>query len=416
VPGKGIFQRVNGIFARPGLCAASAAAVAALALSGCSLGDGNGLTGLNQGSGSDDFARGTGSPALATKNTIRIPGEDPVGDAAGAAITVYPAIDAKTRPKTVAVVGKSDWRGAVAMSVLAARPLGAPVLLSENDGVPDVTKSAFKALSPQGTQIPGLALKPKAIVAGKVEVPEKTPRINLVNSTYEKLSLSIDALWTRIRGGKPTRSVIVTSGDPAFARFSIPAGPLSAKTGSPIFFVNRDIVPLETLRAIAAHKRPRIYVIGPPRVISDALLKRLKRYGTVRRVAGANPTENAAAVATYSDPATGWGWGIINPGHGMVVTNSHREMDVAAATSLSSGAAFGPLLLNSNPGKIDKALENFLLDIQPGYIDDPSNGVYNRAWLLGDEKVLSPALQAKIDALCEILPIKVNQTDAPLPE
>jgi hypothetical protein len=96
----------------------------------------------------------------------------------------------------------------------------------------------------------------------------------------------------------------------------------------------------------------------------------------------------------------------------MVVMNSHREMDVAAATSLSVGAAFGPLLLNSTPKAIDKALENFLLDIQPGYIDDPTNGVYNRAWLLGDESVIAPGLQAKIDALCEILPITSSTTEA----
>ena len=71
-------------------------AAAALALTGCELGDSGGLTGLNGNSSAEDFSRGTGSPSLATKNTIRIPGEDPVGNAAGAALTVYPSTSAAT--------------------------------------------------------------------------------------------------------------------------------------------------------------------------------------------------------------------------------------------------------------------------------------------------------------------------------
>src|SRR5689334_20954518 len=60
--------------------------VIALTLSGCKLGD-NGLqeTSLSSGSSVDDFARGTGSPALTTGNTIRIPGADPASIAAAAA-------------------------------------------------------------------------------------------------------------------------------------------------------------------------------------------------------------------------------------------------------------------------------------------------------------------------------------------
>ncbi|MBI5310020.1 MAG: cell wall-binding repeat-containing protein [Actinobacteria bacterium] len=404
-------------FTRRNIQARSAAAVAltaiALVLTGCELGDDGGLTGLSGNSSADDFSRGTGSPALATKNTIRIPGEDPTGNAAGAALTVYPSTSAATRPKLVSVVGKNDWRAAIAMSVLAARPLGAPLLISEEDDVPDVTKSAIEALGPVGVTVPGRTVKPKALVAGSAEVPEKMPRINLVNTSYEKLSLSIDALWITLNGGKPSEEVIVTTADPALSRFALPAGPLAAKTGSPVFFTEKDKVPLATLRAIEAHGKPRIYVVGPPRAISDTLLKRLKRYGRVTRVGGPTPTQNAVQLAAFSDPQSGWGWGIDNPGHGLVIMNSHREMDVAAATSLSAGAAYGPLLLNGSAAVLDKSLENYLLDIQPGYIDDPANGVYNRAWLLGNESAISPGLQAQIDKLAQIVQI-TGETGAAL--
>jgi putative cell wall-binding protein len=390
------------------LIAALALAAMLTGLSGCQLGENNSRTGLSGSSTSQDFARGTGSPALATKNTIRIPGADAVGNAAGSALAVYPSSNASTRPKVVTVVDSRDWRASLAISVLSARPLEAPILLSESGKVPDITKSAFAALNPTKTTVPGLVLKPQAIVAGSAAVPEKVPRINLLPNDYEKLSLSIDRLSTQLTGGKPSREVIVTTADPALARFALPAGPLSAKTGSPIFFVNKDTVPLSTLRAIAAHKKPAIYVVGPQRAVSDQLVKRLSRYGRVRRIGGPNPTDNAVQVAAFADPDSGWGWGIVNPGHGLVVMNSHNEMDVAAATTLSAGAAFGPLLLNSQPNVLDKSLQNYLLDIQPGFIDDPSNGVYNRAWLLGDETSISPALQATIDKLCEIVPITAS--------
>jgi hypothetical protein len=47
----------------------------------------------------------------------------------------------------------------------------------------------------------------------------------------------------------------------------------------------------------------------------------------------------------------------------------------------------------------------FLLDIQPGYEDDPVRGVYNHAWLIGDEQAITLDAQSRIDALLEISPV-----------
>lgn len=393
------------------LLAGALVLAATAAVSGCELGDNQSLTGLTSGSSSDDFARGTGSPALATKNTVRIPGEDAAANAAGAALTVFPSNNSFTRPQIVTVAGADDWRAAIAMSVLSARPVKSAMLLSSADKLPDITESAYSALNPTGLTIPGQTLKPKAIVAGNLKLPDNTPRVNLVNSGYEALSLAVDGLWTTISGGKPSREVIVTTADPAFKRYALPAGPLAANTGSPVFFTENDAVPLATLRAIEKHEKPAIYVVGPPQAVSDGVLKRLRRYGTVRRIGGPDPADNAVQVAAFSDPATGWGWGITDVGHGMVIINSKNEMNVAGATTLSAGAAYGPLLLNSRPDVIDRSLREYLLDIQPGYYDDPADSLYNRAWLLGDEKQISPGLQATLDGLLTVVQI-TNSTGA----
>ncbi len=386
--------------------ATGCAVIAALALSGCTLGD-NGLqkTTLSSESSVEDFARGSGSPALTTRNTIRIPGADPAANAAGAAITAYPSSSSFTRPTAATVVGEQDWHAAIAMSVLSAPPVSAPMLLSSADGMPDVTKSAMEALSPIGVVIPGQTLKPKAFVAGNLELPERTPRVNLVNDSFENLALAVDRLSTRLSGGTPSESVIVTTGDPAFKRYALPAGPLAANTGSPVFFVGKDTVPLATLRAIAAHKKPSIYVVGPEGVISDQALVLLRRYGKVRRISGNNPTDNAINVAVFSDPTTGWGWGVYDPGHGLVIQNSHNEMNVAAATTLTANAAYGPLLLNSSAQVVDRELRQYLLDIQPTYVQGsgPQTAVTNRAWLLGDSAQISAGMQATIDKLLAVI-------------
>lgn len=383
--------------------AAACALVIATTLTGCKLGDnGLGRTSLSSGAGVEDFARGSGSPALTTGNTIRIPGADPASNAAGAAITVYPSSSAFTQPTAVSVVGESDWRAALTMSVLSAPPVKAAMLLSSEGDMPDVTKSAMSALNPSGVVIPGQTLHPKAFVAGNLKLPGRTPRVNLVDTTYENLSLAVDKLWTRLSGGEPADTVIVTTGDPRFKRYALPAGPLAGHTSSPVFFVNGDRVPLATLRAIASHKKPSIYVVGPKFVISDQLLTVLRKYGNVRRIAGTDPVSNAKQVGWFSDPSTSWGWGVSDPGHGFVIMNSHDEMNVAAATTLSNGAAYGPLLLNSNPNVVDHALRDYLLDVQSAYIDDPATAVYNRAWLLGDEKQLSPGIQATFDKLLSV--------------
>lgn len=380
--------------------------VIALNLTGCKLGD-NGLqqTSLSSGTSVEDFARGTGSPALTTANTIRIPGDDPAANAAAAAITVFPSSSSFTRPTTTSVVGENDWRAAITMSVLSSPPVNAPMLLSGASDMPDVTKSAMAALDPTGIVIPGQTLHPKAFVAGDLELPERTPRVNLVNTGYENLSLAVDRLWTRLTGGEPSKEVIVTTADPALKRYALPAGPLAANTGSPVFFVNKDTVPLATLRAIAGHKKPAIYVVGPPKAVSDQLLTVLRKYGTVRRIAGPDPADNAVQVATFSDPNSGWGWGITDVGHGFVIMNSHSEMNIAAGTTLAAGAAYGPVLMNSNPQVVDRPLRNYLLDVQPTYVQGagPQTAVTNRAWLLGTETQISPGMQATIDKLLSVI-------------
>jgi hypothetical protein len=64
--------------------------------------------------------------------------------------------------------------------------------------------------------------------------------------------------------------------------------------------------------------------------------------------------------------------------------------------------SYGPLLLLAAANGLDGAVGQYLLDIQPGYTRDPVRGVYNHGWIVGDDRAISVATQARIDALLEI--------------
>jgi hypothetical protein len=112
---------------------------------------------------------------------------------------------------------------------------------------------------------------------------------------------------------------------------------------------------------------------------------------------------NAIGFARYVD--TGFGWNINDPGHGLVVANANRPGDAAAAAGLSASGKWGPLVLVEDPNVLPDPLRQFLLDIKPGYQDDPTRALYNHLWLIGDESAISAAVQAEIDELAELVQV-----------
>ena len=129
----------------------------------------------------------------------------------------------------------------------------------------------------------------------------------------------------------------------------------------------------------------------------------LRKLGDVKRVSGPDPVTNAIAFARFTDG--GFGWGVTDPGHGFVFATTRRTLDAAAAAPLSASGKYGPLLLVTEAQALPQALQDYLLDIQPGYDKDPVRGVYNHGWLMGDEAAISADVQSRIDTLLEIQPV-----------
>ncbi|MEA2255707.1 MAG: hypothetical protein QOG35_1752 [Solirubrobacteraceae bacterium] len=335
-----------------------------------------------------------GFPSFATKNTTRIGGADPAADAAGVARAVFPATSPDTRPDAVALIDARDWRAGVAGAVLAAAPLRAAILLSNGRSLPAASADALRALSPKGAAAAGGA---QVVRVGDAAIPPGLRTTQVTGRDPFALARALDAFQSAARGSASDRVVVASADDAAYA---MPAAAWAAKAGDPVLFVRRDAIPAETRAALVAHNQPHIYVLGPPEAISDQTVTELEALGTVKRIGGPDPAASSVAFARYIDP--NFGWGVVDPGHGLVFARVDRPLDAAAAALLSASGSYGPLLVVGAPDALDRPLEQYLLDIQPGYSKDPVRGVYNHGWIVGDDRAISVAMQSRIDSLLEI--------------
>jgi hypothetical protein len=338
-----------------------------------------------------------GFPVFATKNTTRVGGADPVADAAGVARAVYPARTDESSPRAVVTVEQDDWRAAISAAQLMARPLRAPVLYSDGGDLPAASAEALEELAPSGAEEADDAQVIRIVEAAK---PDNKKVTEVGGKSPAAIAQAIDRLQASAAGDPSAAVVVAPSGSPEFA---MPAAGWAAKSGQPVLWTDKDSLPAETRAAIRSHRRPRIYVIGPEQAVSQTVVKELGKLGPTRRISGPDAVTNAIAFARYADRR--FGWNVVDPGHGLVFANVDRTLDAAAAAPLSASGQYGPLLLVTDAAALPTEVQDYLLDIQPGYDKDPVRGVYNHGWLMGDESAISADVQSRIDALLEIQPV-----------
>lgn len=353
---------------------------------------------LEHGSGAAAAVGARGPGGLSTKNTTRLGGSGSAIDAAAVAMAVYPGLTPATRPQVVALVDGRDWPAALAASTLAGHPLHAPLLYGDGGVLPGASTRALLVMGPTGAATLGgaqvIRIGPGAALSGY-----RTS--SLGGNDPAALAVAIERLSSELRKRVP-RQLIVTAADGPPA-MTMPAAGLAAQTGAPILFVSRSGIPRATSAELTRLGRSSIYVVGPSTVVGENVAGELRRYGAVTRISGANPVTNAIAVARFTDGS--FGWGVVEPGHGLVFASASRPFDGPAAAPLSATGDFSPLLLLESPGLLPTALSAYLSDLQPGSPPSgPVHGVYNHGWLIGDEGAISATTQAGIDERLEISP------------
>ena len=393
--------------------------IAALALAGALLG--GTLSGCGKG-GTSNRAAGVsgdlgplpaahGALGVSTKNTTRVGGAGPAADAAAVAQAVYPGLTPATRPQTVVLVDERDWPAALAASVLASAPLGAPLLYADGDSLPGATVQALRAMRPIGAASLGGA---QVIRIGTAAALPGGLRARSIASAGEPAATAaaVQKLFDVVHGGSPHQVVVVAADAPR--ALQMPAAALSAESGAPIMLIASTSVPATTRAALKALHHPTIYVVAPTTLNKRAYTE-LAPLGTVVHVAGAagespspmesaDAVENAISVSRFAHGS--FGWGIHEAGHGLVFANISRPLDAPAAAPLSAHGDYGPLLLLAHGASVPSALTQYLSDIEPGYTAalPPVRQVYNHGWLIGDEQAVSALAQAELDTVLEIAP------------
>jgi hypothetical protein len=335
-----------------------------------------------------------GYPAFATANTTRVGGADPAANAAGVALAAYPSTAEAQRPAAVTVVDADDWPTAIAAAALMAPPIGAPLLVSGADEMPEVTLSV---LDPQGSPETAGA---QVFAIGSAATPADM-ETNRVRGRGGAGAAAIATLREQLTGSPPRHFIVAPAADPAFA---MPAAAWAARSGDPVLFTAPDELDRATAATLRDHPKAPVYVLGPSAAISSDVVREIGRISrTVRRVSGEDPVANAVALARYADG--GFGWNVNDPGHGFVVARSDEPLGAAAAAPLSAAGTWGPLLLTDSADTLPAALRGYLLDVKPGYTTDPTRAFYNHVWVIGDREAISVNEQAEIDELAALTKI-----------
>ncbi|HEY7150222.1 MAG TPA: cell wall-binding repeat-containing protein [Solirubrobacterales bacterium] len=347
-----------------------------------------------------------GFPAFATKNTTRVAGVDPVADAAGVALAVFPSTGGVEGPDAVTLVDGGDWASGIAAASLMAPPVGAPILITGSDTTPDLTADALEALAPTGSAATG---DHQVFAVGTAAAPSGLGTVRVSGGNPAELAVAIQRLRRTLSGEPPEHVLLVSSQRPEYA---MPAAAWAARSGDPVLFVERDAVPKPTLEALRRLKGLPVYALGPSSVISDqALAQADKVAATVKRIGADDPVQNAIDFARYVDGT--FGWNISDPGHGFEIANDSRPLDAGAASALSASGDWGPLLLTDDPTQLPDPLRSYLLDVKPGYVSDPTRAVYNHVWLIGDQDAISVGVQAQIDDLAEVAQVRSGPGPSP---
>jgi hypothetical protein len=374
-------------------------------LAGCSTGDDESRPPqLGVKANDEQAAEKLGFPSSATRNTVRVGGSDAVSDAAGVAGALYPATGETDRPTAVVLVDQDDWATAISASVLVGRPIGAPILLTDGANMPPVTQDVLDRLKPKGSD---LSKDAQVIRVGQnVARPAGYKTAVIEGDDQFERAAAIDRFFSAARA-KPSNDVVLFSADRA--EFAMPAAAWAARSGDSALPVRRNSIPAPIAKALREHSRPNVFVLGPESAISKQVITQLdkrKLARNVRRIDGPNPVENAIAFARYEKGD--FGWGVVVPGYNFTVASTTRPSDAAAAAALATRGVFAPLVLSDDPETLPPKLEEYFLSVQPGYEEDPSQAVYNRAWVLGDDKAISVRQQAQLDQLTELIPVQTN--------
>ncbi|SHF00856.1 hypothetical protein SAMN05444392_10649 [Seinonella peptonophila] len=339
-----------------------------------------------------------------TKNVSRINTDDPVEIAVETSQMVWPATSTENRPATVLIGITGNGSVNLPAVKLIHHPNNGPLLYAKKDQLPKMTKSELQRLKPIGSPMNNQV---QVILLGnfdqklKKEVESMGYKVDLIagNEPME-MAKNVDAYYAKASGGKLPAGVII--GSLEANDYTVPAANWIAHMPEALLYVKKNEIPQATIEALKGRNgKANIYLLGPEAVISKDVEAKLQQYGKVVRIEGNTPEENAIAFAKYKDAATGFGWGVTEPGHGFVINRLTNLSAILPTTAFAHLGKHAPMLVMKG-SEMTPALHEYLMNLQPKFKDDPTIGPYNHAYMIGTEKSFPFATQGMIDQMLEI--------------
>jgi hypothetical protein len=217
----------------------------------------------------------TGAPDVQGTNVARIAGKSPADVASAAVLAVYP--DAAHQPRGLVLTPQMDWRQAVVAAQFAADPVSGAILPTAGDYLPPAPSDLVNRLNPSGfPRARGLQALVLGAAGNDVLAALQAKGLNLTMlkaRSPEQLTLDTVPFRGGWAGRYSDEIVVVSSQDRDYA---LPAAAWSAYSGDTVVFVRKSSVPAATRRVLVQRQklrlqRPTLYLIGPSKVIPDAI-------------------------------------------------------------------------------------------------------------------------------------------------
>lgn len=258
---------------------------------------------------------------------------------------------------TVLLARDDAFPDALAAAGLAG-VLDAPVLLTSADRLPEDTRRAIARAGAERVLLLGGERAIPAGVAGELDRDLAVERIEGSDRFETAAAIARAAVEAAGEGHPGGETVFVVRGD-EFAD-ALAAGSPAFAGGHPILLTRRGELPPATAAVLDDLAPRRALVLGGRAAVGDGVVEALAARGLdVRRIAGADRTATAAALADHLAETSG------SPLEEVVLARGDAFPDALAAGPLA-GAAEAPILLAQAPDRLGEPTSAWLAGRCPG--------------------------------------------------
>ena len=201
-----------------------------------------------------------GFPAFATKNTTRVAGADPVADAAGVALAVFPSTGGVEGPAAVTPGRRRRLgRRGSPRRASTAPPVGAPILITGTDDDPRPHRATRCARLPR--RAPRRPTASRSSRSASATAPRGLETRRVTGDDPAEIAAAIDRLRQKLTGDQPRAHPARELRRSRRSRCRPPPGRRARATRC--CSSAKDSAPKPTLDALRRHKGVPVYVLGP---------------------------------------------------------------------------------------------------------------------------------------------------------